>query len=261
MTVDTRLAMGDPATELIKVVRGARRRSDCDVDARPPLRQGRPARRHRRQASATWSRCRSCCSARSQLVVSSQLASKPRSPLTLPLCYKALDGRARADPRACDRQHPLHPRRDVAGDASSPRSPAGAAWRWASPRSPPRRWPGRRTVRALGGRSGSPRRASPPRSRWSTMTIKARRTGAPLSSAAPAYRFALAYVPPLVAGMVLTPVFATLGLVARAAGLLAAALRHRRHDRRRVLGPRRAADGRLLHGARRGRVRRACRVG
>jgi hypothetical protein len=51
-----------------------------------------------------------------------------------------------------------------------------------------------------------------------TMTMKARRTGALLSSAAPAYRFALAYLPPLVAGMVLTPVFATLGLVARLPG-------------------------------------------
>lgn len=50
------------------------------------------------------------------------------------------------------------------------------------------------------------------------MTRKARRIGAPLSSAAPAYRFALAYVPPLVAGMVLTPVFATLGLTARLPG-------------------------------------------
>ena len=51
-----------------------------------------------------------------------------------------------------------------------------------------------------------------------TMTMKARRLGAPLSSAAPAYRFALAYVPPLVAGMVLTPVFATMGLMARLPG-------------------------------------------
>ena len=48
-----------------------------------------------------------------------------------------------------------------------------------------------------------------------TMTIKARRLGVPLSSGTPAYRFALAYVPPLVAGMVLTPVFAMLGLMAR----------------------------------------------
>jgi hypothetical protein len=50
------------------------------------------------------------------------------------------------------------------------------------------------------------------------MTIKARRSGTPLSSAAPAFRFALAFVPPLVAGMVLTPVFATMGLVARLPG-------------------------------------------
>jgi hypothetical protein len=51
-----------------------------------------------------------------------------------------------------------------------------------------------------------------------TMTIKARRSGAPLSKAAPAYRFALGYVPPLVAGMVLTPVFASLDLMARLPG-------------------------------------------
>src|SRR5438876_12412234 len=51
-----------------------------------------------------------------------------------------------------------------------------------------------------------------------TMSLKARRSGAPLSSAAPAHRFALAYVPPLVAGMVLTPVFATMGLMARLPG-------------------------------------------
>ena len=51
-----------------------------------------------------------------------------------------------------------------------------------------------------------------------TMTIKARRQGTPLSSAAPAHRFALAFVPPLHAGMVLTPVFATLGLIARLPG-------------------------------------------
>ena len=47
---------------------------------------------------------------------------------------------------------------------------------------------------------------------------KARRSGAPLSPGSPAYRFALAYVPPLVAGMVLTPVFATLDLMARLPG-------------------------------------------
>ena len=50
------------------------------------------------------------------------------------------------------------------------------------------------------------------------MSIKARRSGTPLSSAAPAYRFALAFVPPLVAGMILTPVFATMGLMARLPG-------------------------------------------
>jgi hypothetical protein len=51
-----------------------------------------------------------------------------------------------------------------------------------------------------------------------TMTMKARRSGTPLSSASPAFRFALAYVPPLAAGMVLTPVFATMGLMARLPG-------------------------------------------
>jgi len=50
------------------------------------------------------------------------------------------------------------------------------------------------------------------------MARKARRSGAPLSTAAPAYRFALAYLPPLVAGMVLTPVFTTLDLTARLPG-------------------------------------------
>ena len=37
-------------------------------------------------------------------------------------------------------------------------------------------------------------------------------------SAAPAHRFALAYVPPLVAGTVLTPVFVDEGLIARLPG-------------------------------------------
>lgn len=50
------------------------------------------------------------------------------------------------------------------------------------------------------------------------MARKARRIGTPLSSAAPAYRFALAFGPPLVAGMVLTPVFAMSGLMARLPG-------------------------------------------
>jgi hypothetical protein len=44
------------------------------------------------------------------------------------------------------------------------------------------------------------------------MTLKARRSATPLSSAAPAFRFALAFLPPLVAGMVLTPVFAAMGM-------------------------------------------------
>jgi len=51
-----------------------------------------------------------------------------------------------------------------------------------------------------------------------TMTIKARRIGAPLSSAAPAHRFALAYVPPLAAGVVLTAAFAALGQTPRLPG-------------------------------------------
>ena len=51
-----------------------------------------------------------------------------------------------------------------------------------------------------------------------TMAMKARRAGTPLSSAAPAHRFALAYLPPLVAGIVLTPVFVLGGLMARLPG-------------------------------------------
>jgi hypothetical protein len=47
---------------------------------------------------------------------------------------------------------------------------------------------------------------------------KARRAAMPLLSAAPTRRFALAYLPPLVAGMVLTAVFATTGLMARLPG-------------------------------------------
>jgi hypothetical protein len=50
------------------------------------------------------------------------------------------------------------------------------------------------------------------------IAIKSRRSGAPLSKAAPALRFALAFVPPLVAGMILTPVFALMGLGARLPG-------------------------------------------
>ena len=50
------------------------------------------------------------------------------------------------------------------------------------------------------------------------MTIKARRSGASIWSGAPARRFALAYTPPLVAGMILTPVFVTMGVMARLPG-------------------------------------------
>ena len=50
------------------------------------------------------------------------------------------------------------------------------------------------------------------------IAIKSKRSGTPLSKAAPALRFALAFLPPLVAGMILTPVFATMGLVARLPG-------------------------------------------
>ena len=50
------------------------------------------------------------------------------------------------------------------------------------------------------------------------MTMKARRSGTPLSSAAPAFRFALAYIPPLVAGIVLTVVFAAMGLTQKLPG-------------------------------------------
>ena len=49
-------------------------------------------------------------------------------------------------------------------------------------------------------------------------TIKARRAGTPISTMAPAYRFALGYAPPLVAGMILTPVFVTLDLMPRLPG-------------------------------------------
>jgi hypothetical protein len=50
------------------------------------------------------------------------------------------------------------------------------------------------------------------------IAIKSRRSGTPLSKAAPALRFALAFLPPLVAGIILTPVFVTMGLVARLPG-------------------------------------------
>jgi hypothetical protein len=50
------------------------------------------------------------------------------------------------------------------------------------------------------------------------IAIKSKRSGTPLSKAAPALRFALAFLPPLAAGIVLTPVFAMTGLVARLPG-------------------------------------------
>ena len=50
------------------------------------------------------------------------------------------------------------------------------------------------------------------------ISIKSKRSGTPLSKAAPAVRFALAFLPPLAAGMILTPVFATMGLMARLPG-------------------------------------------
>jgi len=50
------------------------------------------------------------------------------------------------------------------------------------------------------------------------IAIKSKRSGTPLSKAAPALRFALAFLPPLVAGIVLTPVFALTGLIARLPG-------------------------------------------
>src|SRR5262245_19842058 len=50
------------------------------------------------------------------------------------------------------------------------------------------------------------------------IAIKSKRSGAPLSKATPARRFALAFLPPLIAGTILTPVFAMMGLVARLPG-------------------------------------------
>jgi hypothetical protein len=51
-----------------------------------------------------------------------------------------------------------------------------------------------------------------------TMVRKARRSGTPLSRTAPAHRFALAFVPPIAAGVVLTAVFATTELAVRLPG-------------------------------------------
>lgn len=49
------------------------------------------------------------------------------------------------------------------------------------------------------------------------ISLKARRSDVPLSSV-PALRFGLAFAPPLIAGMVLTPVFVAMGLMARLPG-------------------------------------------
>ena len=51
-----------------------------------------------------------------------------------------------------------------------------------------------------------------------TMAHKARQSGTPLSRTAPAHRFALAFMPPIAAGVVLTAVFATTDLTARLPG-------------------------------------------
>jgi hypothetical protein len=50
------------------------------------------------------------------------------------------------------------------------------------------------------------------------MARKARRSGVPLLTSTPGRRFALAYLPPLVAGTVLTAVFATTGLMTKLPG-------------------------------------------
>lgn len=51
-----------------------------------------------------------------------------------------------------------------------------------------------------------------------TAARKARQSGTPLTTTAPARRFALAFVPPLAAGAILTPVFVVAGLGSRLAG-------------------------------------------
>jgi hypothetical protein len=50
------------------------------------------------------------------------------------------------------------------------------------------------------------------------IVLKARRSGAPLSTGSPALRFALAFAPPMTAGIALTPVFVVAGLIARLPG-------------------------------------------
>jgi len=51
-----------------------------------------------------------------------------------------------------------------------------------------------------------------------TIVLKARRCGVPLSAGGPARRFALAFAPPMAAGMALTPVFVAAGLITRLPG-------------------------------------------
>ena len=199
-------------------------------------------------ACGTSSRSRSCSCARSRR------SAKPLAPRHLPdpptcsLCYKALRGQARAAARARGRQPPLHPRHDGARGRSSPPCPGwgGVAMGVDRARHRRDRRPARRSQRWLAGlarRRGRRR----PRSRSSTMTRKARRLGAPLLGRAPARRFALAYLPPLVAGTVLT-----------------AGVRRRRADRRgcRAAGccstARRSPTGGALLGARRADDGRSC---
>jgi len=50
------------------------------------------------------------------------------------------------------------------------------------------------------------------------IVLKARRSGAPLSAGSPALRFALAFAPPMTAGIALTPVFVAAGLISRLPG-------------------------------------------
>ena len=89
---------------------------------------------------------------------------------------------------------------------------------------------------------------------------KARASNAPFIGA-PLQRFALAYVPPLAAGAVLTPVFAANGLTTRLPGCWLLLYGTALVARRRALGARRARDGARLHGARRGGLRGAGGLG
>jgi hypothetical protein len=50
------------------------------------------------------------------------------------------------------------------------------------------------------------------------IVLKTRRSGTPLSAGGPALRFALAFAPPMMAGVALTPVFAAAGLISRLPG-------------------------------------------